>query len=496
MSGQPAPSPPDFAPGLERAFSRAPVEQDGPPAAMTGAWPGWLRGSWYLNGPGDFQRGAGQTCGHWLDGDGLVAAVHFGAGTPRCVARYVKSERRERERQAGRRLFRSFGTSFSGDRLVQGTALASPANVSTLTWDGRLLALGEQGRPYELDPLTLETRGVWDFGGALGELSPFSAHPKLDRETGELWNFGVAFGAAHPLLTLYRFAPSGWLLERRRVSLDAPYVLHDFALSRNHAIFHLSPYVLDMETLLLPGATLLEALRYKVEQPARLLLLGRADGRGALTVPLEAGYALHTIQACEDSDDPGLLHLDVLELSRPVYDQYRLASLFVDAPFGRPVRLSVDLREGRVVARHAIGYELAPDFAVLDPRAAPGQAEELWFLGLSRAGQQGRKFFDQLVHARWSAPRVLDRWQAPSQAYLAGEPCLVPGPSAGRGALLCPLYDALHDVSALLAFDPQDVARGPVASLRFAMPLPLGFHAAFVNANESTSPTQGGFHAS
>lgn len=60
-------------------------------------------------------------------------------------------------------------------------------------WGGKLLALWEAGLPHELDPDTLETRGMTDLGGALTSLlypvfkwldppfqPAFAAHPRID----------------------------------------------------------------------------------------------------------------------------------------------------------------------------------------------------------------------------------------------------------------------------------------------------------------------------
>ena len=66
----------DHAPGLERAFA-APAEQCCVPR-IEGEVPAFLRGTYYLNGPARFERGEAAT-GHWLDGDGMVCALRFGA---------------------------------------------------------------------------------------------------------------------------------------------------------------------------------------------------------------------------------------------------------------------------------------------------------------------------------------------------------------------------------------------------------------------------------
>lgn len=470
-------APPDLAPGLEQAFERVPRECDYELGRVQGALPEWLQGSYYLNGPARFER-AGLRYRHWLDGDGMVAALHFEAGRVRFVSRFVRTPRFLAEEQAGRALYRGFGTAFAGDRLVRDVALASPANVNVLPIGGRLLALGEQGLPIELDPRTLESRGVWDFDGALFELSPFSAHPKLDPLTGELYNFGVSYARSRPLLHFYRFDRQGRLIVRRPLALGAPRSLHDFALSRRHASFHLGPYVLDMAALQQPGGTLLDALSYKPELGSRLMVISSFDGAPVASIELGSGYCLHLLQACEDPRAPHLLSVDFLELERPVYDQYRLPDLFSDAPAGRPVRVVLDLRSGTLVARHEVSYESCPDFATVEP-GRPGELQDdFWMLGQSQAGRPGRKFFDELVHARWSRPRQLDVWRAPRGQYLAGEP--LPLGASGGGLLLCPLYDAGRHTTEFLVFEAQAVARGPRAVLTLEEPLHLAFHAAWV----------------
>ncbi len=472
----------DHAPGLERAFAHLPEERAYRlrPSAIEGRLPGYLRGTWYMNGPARFERG-GLRYRHWLDGDGLLVAMRFsehGVNVRTCFARGTKWRDEE---EAGRPLYRAFGTSFAGDRLVHGVALASPLNVSAVPFAGRLLAFGEQGLPWDVDPDTLETRGPFTFGGALNAVSPFSAHPKIDARTGELWNFGVSFSAAQPCLNLYRFDAQGALLRRRRLALHEPCALHDFALAPRHALFYLAPYLLDMRALA-EGASLLDALRFEPQRGSRLLIVER-EGDGRLEIELGAAYSLHTLNAFED-EQAGTLTLDCLELERPVYDQYQpLPDLFSDVAPGQAVRLVVDLRAGALVERRAIAYSLAPDFATLDPRLLGRPADELWMLGVSAAGRAGRKFFDQLVHARWSAPGDLDVWRAPEGQYLGGEPVFVGDRREARaGVLLVPLFDARSGGSSMALFDPRQVAAGPQTLLRLESPLQLGFHTAFDRA--------------
>lgn len=472
----------DHAPGLERAFSFVPAERSGVRLRVEGKVPAFLRGTYYLNGPARFARGEVRYR-HWLDGDGMVCALRFGDESEgaRLTARFVRGTKLADEGAAGRALYRAFGTSFPGDRLVRGIALESPLNVSIYPFGKTLLAFGEQGLPWELDPESLETRGAFTFGGALNAVSPFAAHPKIDHATGELFNFGISFSAAQPSLNLYRFGAAGQLIYRQRLALPEPRSLHDFCLAGRHVAFFLGPYRLDMDALR-DGRTLLDSLRWEPERGSQLLVARRDDGTAVASVPVGERYVLHGINAFEDPADANHLIVDVLELDRPVYDQYYVPDLFPDVAPGRPVRLTVDLRSGALVDRVEIAYDRAPDFPAIDSGLAGCPYQDFWMLGISHTGSPGRKTFDQVVHASWAHPERVDVWQAPPGHYLGGEPAFAPNPAdpSHSGAVICQRFDGATGGSAFLVFDAFDVAAGPVAVLPLDQPLHLGFHAMFV----------------
>jgi len=475
IAEEPEPPAADHAPGLERAFAARPAERNGAVCQIEGRIPHYARGTYYLNGPARFQRGA-LRYRHWLDGDGMVAALRLSPTGASLSCRFVRGEKLAAEDEADAPLFRAFGTGFPEDRLVRGIALASPVNVSVYPFAGRLLAFGEQGLPWELDPATLATRGPYTFGGALNPVSPFAAHPKIDPETGELWNFGVSFSATQPSLNLYRFTPEGVLLARRRHPLPFPCSLHDFCLSARHAIFYISPYVLDMESFA-AGDTLLDALTWEPEHGSRLLVLDRETGELTANIPVGEGYCLHGINAWEQGNR---LAVDILELERPVYDQYKVPDLFPQVAPGGPVRFVIDLATGQLAERTASIYRGAPDFPAIDPRRYGQRTDDVWMLGISKTGQAGRKFFDQLVHADLAEPERQEIWQAPPGSYLAGEPAFLPDTDSDQdGAVLVPLYDAGRHSTEFLLFDAFDLAAGPQAVLTPEAPLHLAFHAVF-----------------
>jgi len=465
----------DYAPLIERAFSFTPREQSYIIEEVEGQVPEFIHGMYYMNGPARFGRG-GLRYNHWLDGDGMVCGLRFESGRVEFSSRFIQSAKHVAEEEAGRALFRTFGTAFQSDRLKRGLMLESPVNVSVYSYAGRLLAFGEQGLPIELDEHTLETRGEFNFHGALNDVTPFAAHPKLDHATGELFNFGVAFAGTEPYLNFYRFSAGANLVFRKRLPLEYPGSMHDFGLSRSHAVFYLSPYLLDMQAFIRDGRTLLDSLRWEPERGSRLLIVSRETGEIVTQLQIGSRYCLHFINCFEDD---ARLHIDVLELERPIYDQYRqIPDLFTNICEGWPVRFVVDLKTNELIETSELQYRSAPDFPSINPSLATQPYEDFWMLGISQTGRCGRKFFDQLVHAKWPGKCACDIYQTPPGQYLGSEPIFINN-SEGNGAVICHLFDAENRSSAFALFDATRVDRGPIALLRLKEPIHLGFHASF-----------------
>ncbi len=472
----------DLAAPIAPAFS-TPREQDCLLERIEGRLPQFLNGStYYLNGPARFQRG-GLRYQHWLDGDGMVSALRFERGRARFRSRFVRCTKWIDEEAAGRPLYRTFGTRFLGDRLKHGIGLESPANVSVYPIDGALLAFGEQGLPWELDPDTLETRGRFDFHRSINPISPFAAHPKIDATSGEFFNFGISYSQDRPSLNYYRFNRSLSLARRARISLDAPRSLHDFGLSRNFAAFYLSPYVLDIEKLTRHGCSLMEALDWRPELGSRLLVLSREEGEEVASIGLGRRFSLHVANCFEEGR---FLVVDTTEFERPLYEQYQgVPELFRSVDRGRPARLVIDLERGELSQRRTVDYPNAPDFPSVDPRQAGEATRHCWMLGLSAAGVPGGKFFDQLACIDWEEGRPREVYQAPRGTYLGGEPAFVPNPALrGQGAVVCQLYRSNTRRSAFAVFDAFNLKAGPVAMLELDSPLHFGFHSSVTHSSE------------
>src|SRR5215813_5648889 len=124
-----------MTPGLERCFLFDAVEDSYPVSGVSGQIPESLRGAYYVNGPARFRR-QDQCYHHWLDGDGMICSVRFDSGTAHFTNRFVQTRKLVEEEQAGRFIYRGFGTAFPGDQLRGGIMLEPPVNVSVYPFAG------------------------------------------------------------------------------------------------------------------------------------------------------------------------------------------------------------------------------------------------------------------------------------------------------------------------------------------------------------------------
>lgn len=467
----------DRAPLLERAFESRFSERSYRIKEIEGEIPDFVRGTYYQNGPARFAVGD-LRYRHWLDGDGMVCALRFEKDGVVFTNRFVRSAKFVDETEAGRPLYRTFGTAFEGDRLAtHGTGIESPVNVSVWMFAGKLLAFGEQGLPWQLDPITLATLGRHTFGGALNEVSPFSAHPSLDFASGEMFNFGISFSRTRPTLNLYRFGSDGELVYRRRLPIPDPCTVHDFSLSPSFVVVYLNSYLLDMDVLLSGGGSVMDALDWRPGRSSSLLVASRATGEQVARIPIDPGYSLHVINSFEEE---GRLVLDAVELEEPVYDQYQvIPDLFSDVGPARPTRFVIDTASWEVVEKKVIESSLASDFPSIDQRGLRRSCDHFWQLSISRTGRPGRKFFDRLEHVDLGRGEIVDTWSAPAGCYLGNEPIFLGSPGKEAGVVLCKLFDAERRHDAFLLFTAFDVASGPVAKVHLKEPTPPGFHASF-----------------
>lgn len=437
--------------------------------AVEGRLPVGLAGTYYRNGPGLMQRG-NQRYQHWFDGDGLVQAWHLEGGRVRHRARFVQTEKFRAEQAEGRFLVPAFGTAIRAERPVRTSDSVNTANTSVLTVQDRIYALWEGGSAYELDPVTLQTRGPKVWSEALRGM-PFSAHPKVEPD-GTIWNFG-SFGGR---LAVYQLSAQGQVLRQAVLSdVVAPAMLHDFAVSERYLVFLLAPIRLDQDALQ-SGASMIDAMRWQPEAGTRVLVVDKADfgRRRMFEVP-----ACHVFHFGNAWDDGQLIRLDYVEGQPLPEDNAGLRRIMQGQ---RPLRdastprvLEIDLATGRL-RRHV--RDESVEFPVVDPRVVARRYRQVWYPTAVETGS--RWGFNGLMRLDLESGRR-DRFVF-GQDVVVEEHVMVPKPGSqreGEGWLVGPGYDIARQRSFLSVFDAQALSAGPLARVWLPYWVPYGFHGRF-----------------
>ena len=418
----------------------------------------------------------------FLNGDGMLHMLRFGAGRVHLKTRYVRTEKFELENAAGRALFGAYRNPFTDLPEVAGKD-GGTANTSVLRHAGKLLALKEAARPVEVDPLTLETRGTHDFNGAL-KSQTFTAHPKIDPITGEVIAFAYnAPGRSSREIEIYWIDPSGEIT--RTEVFEAPYcsMVHDFHVSRNHIAFTICPMVNDWERVQ-RGEPF---FHWDSSKQTHVAVIPRAEGVAAIrwyTCPVVA-MQTHTFNAWEEAKDGGtVLHLDHFITGSGWLSQFpdlHNPDAKEKPPFAQ--RWSFDLGSSATTFEIRKLFDHIGEMPVVDPRHLMSRARHFWFGSNNPAlgpmlewGPKGPPF-TCLGHFDEAAGKLNFWYAGPDSA--PEEPLFVPRSAdapEGDGWLLSIVGRRAHNRTDLVVLDALDIAAGPVATVRMPCRIHEGFH--------------------
>jgi carotenoid cleavage dioxygenase len=350
---------------------------------------------------------------------------------------------------------------FSADGVADRTV--SYANTHVIRHAGRILALEEGSWPYELDP-ELATRGCFDFGGRLA--TAMTAHPKLCPDTGEMLFFG--YGVLPPYLTYHRVAADGRLVQSEEIPVGGPTMMHDFAVTRRHAIFMDLPVVFDMD-LALRGEM---PFHWSDDYPARMGVMPRDGGAADLRwFEVSPCYVFHTLNAWSDGDAVVLDGCRITDLWRRAGDfegsRTTLHRWRFDLGSGAVREETLDDRgqdfprvaDRTVGRRHRFGYTL-----LFGSVPAPGEP------ALGRLLQTDFETGARREHDFGAGARP-------------GEPVFVPAPGADgddEGWVLSYVHDEDRERTALVVLDASRFDAPPVARIPLPQRVPYGFHGSWL----------------
>ena len=452
---------------LRGNFAPLRVECDAPDLIIEGEMPRDLHGTLLRNGPNPLFPPRDQY--HMFSGDGMVHAFHIEAGRVSYRNRWVRTEKFETERLAGRALYGTFGNPATSDPTVRGRPY-NVANTNVIWHGGRLLALEEFSPPFELDPLTLASRGTFNFAG--GVRGPFTAHPKIDARSGALHAFAYGLdGVGSTRMAYYHIDAGGGLT--RSVEFDAPYacMVHDFIVTQHYIVFPIFPLTISPLRARQGGPM----LAWEPQLPALLGCMPRAGGAGDIQwYEGQACCVFHPLNAYDDGDT---LIADML--------RYDAGPGFpgADGSAPDPAKAVARLERWRLPLNgntRSFTTErldaLASEYPRLDERYA-GLRHRYGFFATTH-GEQGRAaVFDEL--ARYDFERNVKEIFRVPQGDFVSEPIFVPRTQHARegdGYLLAVVYRGAQGRSDLLVLDAEQLSAGPLAVARLETRVPFGFH--------------------
>jgi len=430
--------------------------------AVTGRIPPELAGALYRNGPNPQFVPRGEY--HWFGGDGMIHGFFVEDGKVRYRNRWVRTNKWRQENAAGHALFGTFGNPMTTDPSVLGQD-SGVANTNIVWHADRLMALEEGHMPTELDPVSLETRGY-----AESYRGNVTAHPKIDPETGEMVWFAYSSGEM-PLNATVSYGITNAAGEVvRRDNFEAPYcsMVHDFLVTRRHALFPILPLTGSLERAMRGGAP----FAWEPDKGAFVGVMAREAGVETIRwFETEPCYVFHPMNAWEEGSK---IFADVME--------YPAAPLFPLADGTKTpnqpaklVRWTFDLADNSNAVKRQPLDDMAGEFPRFDERRAGLSYRHGWFA--ANSGRPGELRFDAIAHVDTvTGKRAV---YALPVGDATGEPVFVPRSAdapEGDGWVLAVIYHGEADASDLAVFDATDIAAGPIATARAPRRVPFGFH--------------------
>ena len=397
---------------------------------------------------------------HWFLGNGMIHGVRLDGGQASWYKnRYVRTPFLENPELSR----------ISNDGTID--HMLSAANTSIIQHAGKILALEEGSFPFELDG-NLDTIGPVTYDGQL--TTAMTAHPKVCGETGELIFF--AYQQLPPYLVYHRATPDGKLVQSTEISVGGPTMIHDFQITRKHAIFMDLPVIFDLQ-LAIQGTM---PFRWSDDYPARMGIMPREGGDGDVQwFEVNPCYVFHTLNAwdevgpngeekvvfdvCRISEiwrEPGemagdgeqTLHRFTFDLTNGTTKEETLDDRGMDFPCIADARVGLENRYG-----YTLQFQLAQDEG-----DTPGFAGHLQF---------DMKTGESKLHSY-------------GEGANPGEPCFVPAagsdPDSNEGWVMSYVHSDTTGKSEFVILDATNFDGEPVARIKLPQRVPYGFHGSWI----------------
>jgi len=451
---------------------------------VEGQIPAELDGTFYRVGPDQaFPPMLGDA--NPFNGDGFVTAFRIKEGCCDMQMRYVMTQRLQAERKARRGLFGDYRNPFTDDESVKDISRAV-ANTNVVAHNGKILAMKEDQKPYAMDPHTLETTTLFDWDGQMTATS-FTAHPKIDFETGDLYGYAYAAkGEATDDIAFFGFDKHGKKTWETWIKSPYPGMIHDCAISDNYMVLPLMPQVMSLDRIKQGGILFQWEPTY---DQVYIVIPKGGDARDVRYFHAPNAMPGHIVNAF---DDGGKLYLDLPVALDNVFWFFPDKDGKFPPPgsFGTEVtRWCFDMNDKNSKAVPSVMSNLAAEFPHCDDRYV-GKPYKYGFMQASdhtkpynaeRAGPIMGFFFNTFLTMDMSTGKT-DSWFC-GDTCSTQEPVFAPkSPTApeGEGYVLGIVNRRAENRSDLVILDAQNIAEGPIATIKIPVRLKYAIHGNWV----------------
>lgn len=444
--------------------------------SLKGKLPKALQGTLFRNGPAQHEIGDFRYQ-HWFDGDGMIHAYQLGDGALNHRSRMIETTKYKAEQAEGRAMYPGFGTIPENPGALTSPDLVNVGNISVLPHHGKLLALWEAGSPWEIDPDSLKTEGLYQFSDDTRGV-PFSAHPRVEPD-GTLWNFGYVSGAN--LIVFWHIDKNGKIVKMGKVKSDPISMPHDFVVTKNHIVMLMPP--LNYSRSNRHGA-FLDVHNWQPEQSTRVLVVDKSDFNQHRWLELPSQWVFHFGNAFEDKN--GVIQFDGARASDPsVMTENFRAIMRGEVLKPEPSHLyqyRIDTKSWLVSEESVLPDTIDAEFPTIDPRVSTEQHKNLVFMSSDIKSPAVHQNLNQVSRFNYQSGELTSFRYPDSQ--IPEEHLFVPAANSrpeSKGWVLGTAHDWQKAETVLNIFDYEAVDAGPIASATLPYGMPLGLHGKFVS---------------
>lgn len=447
---------------------------------VEGELPADLQGAYFRNGPNPLHQPNGRH--HSFDGDGMLHAVYFNEGKARYHNRYVQTQARVDELEAGRCL--SPGMMQAKDCAFSEFGYKDTSNTDVVCYAGDLMTLWyNAGNPYRVNPLSLETKGFFELRDR--PTRRMSAHSKVDWHTGELLFFD--YGDEPPYMTYGVADATGKCIHEVAIDLPGPRLPHDIGFTRNYTILHDLPFFHDQNVLRKHN---MRVVNFHRDIPARFGIIPRfGQTQDVRWFDCDPCYILHVSNCWEEGDwvvMDGCRSVNPKPEPQPIEGElaHMLAYMRLEANNYR-WRFNLvtgEVRESDLDDLNTEFNKTNPLFHGIKSRYAYHQRVPLYHEGGYTLRFTGLVKYDNTTGGRWQwdyGPGVFG-----SEAVFAPKSGADYSRTEDDGYVITLVTDTKDWTSWCLVFDATDIEQGPIARVKMPHRVPAGFHATWARPQD------------